>query len=185
VLPAFYGGPPGDPATLRDVGRDVTAIAAARVAVETGIPLLGICRGLQEICCAFGGTLDVDVSSRGGINHRGLRDVAYADRYRPAHWVRCVAGGHLEAMARSAGIDSYYKVNSLHAEGIRSVGPGLRAEAFCDDGLIEAASVRDAVTFAIGVQWHPEWHVESSPINRALFAAFGRACAAGAARSDR
>jgi len=67
------------------------------------------------------------------------------------------------------------KVNSLHSQGIDKLGPGLAVEAVAPDGQIEAVRVRDAQTFAFGVQWHPEWRFYESAFSKALFAAFGAA----------
>jgi hypothetical protein len=68
------------------------------------------------------------------------------------------------------------EVNSLHGQGIRQLGAGLVAEAWAPDGLIEAFRVADAATFAVAVQWHPEWQIDAHPLSRALFQAFGEAC---------
>ena len=67
------------------------------------------------------------------------------------------------------------KVNSLHGQGIDKLGPGLAVEAVAPDGQIEAVRVRDAQSFAFGVQWHPEWRFSENEFSKALFAAFGAA----------
>ena len=67
------------------------------------------------------------------------------------------------------------KVNSLHSQGIDRLGTGLAVEAVAPDGQIEAVRVREAQSFAFGVQWHPEWRFWESDFSKALFAAFGAA----------
>ena len=68
------------------------------------------------------------------------------------------------------------QVNSLHWQGVQELGKGLSVEARAPDGLIEAFRVADAKSFALGLQWHPEWRFAENPFSRALFAAFGAAC---------
>jgi putative glutamine amidotransferase len=67
-------------------------------------------------------------------------------------------------------------VNSLHGQGVRELGPGLTVEARAPDGVIEAFRVTGARSFALAVQWHPEWRVQDNKFSLALFAEFGAAC---------
>ena len=92
-------------------------------------------------------------------------------QYGPAHDVTLEPGGVLRALATRDRI----QVNSLHNQGIDSLGAELAVEARAPDGVIEAFRVRAAQRFALAVQWHPEWKVMSNPFSRALFAAFGQA----------
>jgi putative glutamine amidotransferase len=69
-----------------------------------------------------------------------------------------------------------FEVNSLHVQGVEAVGPALAVEARADDGLVEAVSATNSSTFALGVQWHPEWYIDSHPINHSIFKNFGAAC---------
>ncbi|QPQ93349.1 gamma-glutamyl-gamma-aminobutyrate hydrolase family protein [Burkholderia glumae] len=177
VEPKHYGGPSDGPDTLHDPGRDATTIQVARLAVEMSVPLFGICRGLQEICCAFGGTLDQDLSAdREKLNHRAPVNVSYRDKYLPAHWVESAPGSMLASMASKSIGALRFQVNSLHQQGIRTLGTGLSAAAYADDGVIEAVEVNISTAFALAVQWHPEWNLEANPVNRAMFDAFGSAC---------
>lgn len=186
VRPVEYGGVAGAPDTLHDPGRDATTLPLARLAVAMRVPLLGICLGLQEICCAFGGTLDTDVAAgEHRMNHRAPQDVAYEEKYLPSHWVQAVPGGVLSRIAQAAGSSDRFRVNSLHVQGVATTGPRLVVEAHADDGLVEAISVAGAGAFALGVQWHPEWHLDSQPVNRALFAHFAAACQARLAQRGR
>ena len=74
------------------------------------------------------------------------------------------------------GLPDEIQVNSIHGQGVQRLAPGLRVEALAPDGLIEAFSVEGAPSFALGVQWHPEWQVRSNPNYLAIFQAFGEAC---------
>jgi putative glutamine amidotransferase len=93
------------------------------------------------------------------------------EQYAPAHAVTLMPGGVLRAIAGTDRID----VNSLHHQGVRVLAPGLVEEARSDDGLIEAFRVRDARSFAVAVQWHPEWKPLENDFSTKLFQAFGAA----------
>ena len=101
-----------------------------------------------------------------------------AVQYAPAHAVTVLGGGVFEALE----LPGECQVNSIHSQGIDRLAPGLRAEAVAPDGLIEAISVADSPTFALGVQWHPEWQVLDNPNYLKIFQAFGEACRQRAAR---
>ncbi|MEK6350905.1 MAG: gamma-glutamyl-gamma-aminobutyrate hydrolase family protein [Burkholderia sp.] len=176
VEPQRYAGPASAPGTLHDAARDATTLPLIRAAIEAGVPVLALCRGLQELNVAFGGTLHACVHEvPGRFDHREDKTAPLDVQYGPAHPVRIVPGGLL---ARIAGGASEAQVNSLHAQGIDRLGDGLVAEALAPDGLIEAIGVRDAPGFVLGVQWHPEWQYARHPLSRAIFAAFGEACRA-------
>jgi putative glutamine amidotransferase len=175
VEPHHYGGPPSEPGTLHDAWRDSTTLPLIPKLVAAGLPLLAICRGFQEMNVAFGGTLwqalqDVD----GFRDHREDLQAPLAVQYGPAHEVELQRDGLLHGLA---GMDRL-TVNSLHSQGVRSLGRELEIEARAEDGVIEAFRVRNAPAFALGVQWHPEWQFQTSPFSRALFAAFGQAARA-------
>jgi putative glutamine amidotransferase len=164
-----------------DVDRDDLALALSEVCVARGIPLFGICRGLQEMNVAFGGSLHPEIRELPGrMNHRMPRletgeihpdpNVIFADR----HEVCLVPGG---AFAQILGCDKI-RVNSLHGQGILEPGERVVVEGTAEDGTIEAIRIADAPGFALGVQWHAEHDPQQNPINRALFEAFGEALAA-------
>lgn len=172
VEPHRYQGPPSEPGTLHDPARDATTLPLIRKAVGAGVPVLGICRGFQEMNVAFGGTLHQKLHEvPGHLDHRDDTTQPLEVQYGPAHDVTLEPGGVLRSLATSARIE----VNSLHNQGIDRLGDGLAVEARAPDGVIEAFRVRDARRFALAVQWHPEWKVMTNPFSRALFAAFGRA----------
>jgi putative glutamine amidotransferase len=173
VEPRHYDGTPSAPGTLHDPERDATTLPLIRKAVQAGVPVLGICRGFQEMNVVFGGTLHQKVHDVPGYSdHRDDESQPLEVQYGPAHDVTLEPGGLLRAMADSDRI----RVNSLHSQGVDRLGPGLAVEARAPDGLIEAFRVQRAASFAVAVQWHPEWNAMSNPFSRALFAAFGAAC---------
>ncbi len=172
VDPQRYRGPASEPGTLHDPHRDATTLPMIPAAVEAGLPVIGICRGFQEMNVAFGGTLWQKIHEVPGFeNHREEPDQPLDVQYGPAHEVVLEPGGVLR---RLAGTDKL-SVNSLHSQGVQELAPGLEIEARAPDGVIEAFRVRNAPTFALAVQWHPEWKVMSNPFSRALFAEFGAA----------
>ena len=172
VEPHHYEGPPSDPGTLHDPARDATTLPLIRTAVASGVPILGICRGFQEMNVAFGGTLHQKLHEvPGHLDHRDDTSQPLDVQYGPAHEVSLEAGGLLRALA---GVERV-QVNSLHSQGVDRLGPALAVEARAPDGVIEAFRVTGAAAFAVAVQWHPEWQVMSNPFSRALFAAFGTA----------
>jgi putative glutamine amidotransferase len=173
VEPHHYEGPTSHPGTLHDPARDATTLPLIRKAVQAGVPVLGICRGFQEINVAFGGSLHQRVHEvPGHIDHRDDEAQPLEVQYGPAHEVILQPGGLLRSLAASERV----QVNSLHWQGIERLGEGLAVEARAPDGLIEAFRVEGAARFALAVQWHPEWKVMDSPLSRALFATFGTAC---------
>ncbi|WP_318306664.1 gamma-glutamyl-gamma-aminobutyrate hydrolase family protein [Amycolatopsis solani] len=171
VAPPRYGGWPR--LAPVDPDRDELALRVLPAALRAGLPVLGICRGLQELNVALGGTLrDLpDGSHREDVSQPRDR------QYRPAHDVHLPEGGVLRQLLGYAKVP----VNSLHHQAIDRVAPDLRVEAVADDGVIEAGSAGDG--FCLAVQWHPEWYAETDPVSTAIFHAFGVA-ARLAARQD-
>jgi putative glutamine amidotransferase len=172
VHPRRYGAvaPSGD---LHDEPRDDFALAAVSIAAENGLPVLGLCRGLEEMNVAFGGTLRELPGSYGadGGNHREDLALPRDDQYLPRHPVALAAGGTLAGLTGASRV----MVNSLHGQAIDVLAPRLRPEAVADDGIVEGASLAGAHPFFVGVQWHPEWYAATDPVSRPLFEAFGAA----------
>ena len=172
VEPHHYEGEPSAPGTLHDPHRDATTLPLIPTAVTHGVPVLGICRGFQEMNVAFGGSLHQRVHELTGMmDHRDDESQPLEAQYGPAHEVRLEPGGLLRQLAGSDCV----RVNSLHSQGVDRLGPDLAVEARAPDGLVEAFRVKSASRFAIAVQWHPEWQVMSNTFSRAIFAAFGAA----------
>ena len=172
VEPHHYGGPASEPGTLHDPNRDATTLPLIPRAVAAGLPVLAICRGFQEMSVAYGGTLHQRLHEVDGYSDHREDEAAPLDvQYGPAHEVLLEPGGRLQKIA---GRDRL-QVNSLHWQGIETLGNDLRVEARAPDGVIEAFRVAGPADFALGLQWHPEWQFEQNPFSSALFAAFGEA----------
>lgn len=175
VEPRHYLGPPAPPDTWLDPQRDLAALALIPAAVRLGMPLLAICRGLQEINVACGGSLHAAVHEVPGFRvHRENPDDPVDVQYGDAHPVRFTEDGLL---SRITGEDGAV-VNSVHSQGVDRLGEGLAVEAVADDGLIEAFTLNGAPGFTLAVQWHPEWRAADNPVSRAIFRAWGDACRA-------
>lgn len=183
VEPLHYDGIASRPGTQHDRARDATTLPLIRRAIDAGLPLIALCRGHQELNVALGGTLHQHVHELPGrANHRAPSDLPNAQRYAPSHPVTLTPGGMLAGLAGAPRA----LVNSLHAQAIDRLAPGLAVEAMSDDGVIEAVRVADAPDFALGVQWHPEWSADSDSFSRAIFTAFQAALRRRAAiRSQR
>jgi putative glutamine amidotransferase len=179
VHPSLYGREATDADGPFDPARDATTLPLIRRTIERGIPLLAICRGIQELNVALGGTLASEIQEQPGVwDHRRppveSRDDMYAIR-QPVY----VREG--SCIAQHLGLAGEVQVNSLHRQAIAETAPRLQVEATAEDGTIEAVSVIDAEGFAVGVQWHPEYWAETDNPSRALFEAFGQAVRAYAA----
>jgi putative glutamine amidotransferase len=171
VEPHRYSGPDSVPGTLHDPHRDATTLTLIPRALEKGVPVLGVCRGFQEMNVALGGTLHQRVHEAGFEDHREDKEEPLELQYGPAHDVVLEPGSLLRQIAGKDRIE----VNSLHGQGVDRLAPGLAVEARAPDGLVEAFRVESAPNFALAVQWHPEWKVMSNPFSMALFAEFGKA----------
>jgi putative glutamine amidotransferase len=173
VHPSLFGAEVADPSLPLDPQRDALTLALVAACVAQGVPLLGICRGFQEINVALGGTLHQQVHGLPEhLDHRELAGGSYEQQYAPSHSVRFEKDS---AFARWAGAE-VAMVNSLHGQGVGRLAQGLRALAYAPDGLVEAFEVKAAKAFAYAVQWHPEWKASENPFYAAIFQAFGEAC---------
>jgi len=176
VWPGHYDGPDHAAGTPEDQLRDSTTLPLIRAAIQLGVPLLAICRGMQELNVALGGTLDQriqDLPSR--MDHSTPSDQPIpAVRTGKAHALRLAPDCMLQQLAGAAVVP----VNSLHNQGVQRLAPRLDAMGWAPDGTIEAVKVRDARGFAWGVQWHPEYDWERDAFSRRIFEQFGEACMA-------
>lgn len=172
IEPHHYNDEGSYPGNLHDPARDATTLSLVRTAIAMGIPLLAVCRGLQEVNVALGGTLYQQVHATPGFdNHREDPTQPLEVQYGPAHPVRLSAGGLLHGIAGSDEV----QVNSLHGQGIRRLGEGLLVEATAPDGLIEAVRLDSPECFLLALQWHPEWKVLDNPFYTGIFQAFAAA----------
>ena len=173
VHPSHFGEAPLDPLQLLDPARDAWTLRAAPLAIEMGVPLLGVCRGLQEINVALGGSLHQDLRQREGAARHLLDDAPDADAlYGPVHRITLPPGGLLHQWLQR----DHVEVNSIHLQGVQRLAPGLRVEALAPDGLVEAFSAPGASAFTLAVQWHPEWRPAENGFSMVLWRAFGAAC---------
>jgi putative glutamine amidotransferase len=177
IDPVYYGGEAPDPESPADPQRDATNLALIPLALQAGVPVLGICRGLQELNVALGGSLHARVHEVDGYqDHREPDHESLDVQYGPQHDIVLEAGGLLAELVADTGL----RVNSLHGQGIDRLADSLVVEARAPDGLIEAVRIRNQGQFALAVQWHPEWQVLDNPFYSAIFARFGEACRARA-----
>ncbi len=171
VDPGHYGEPVDLPEACYDARRDQTTLSLITGALGQGIPLLGICRGIQEMNVALGGTLHQNLKQvPGTLDHldQGLASDDAA-RFAKKHDVFLTPGGVLAGLSP---VGTTLRVNSLHTQAIKTLGRDLTIEATAPDGVIEAVRVTTAPRFAMGIQWHPEWEPESDAFSMALFRAF-------------
>ena len=168
VDPALYGEAPHPAFAVSEPGRDAFEIDLVRRALDADIPVLAICRGLQVLNVALGGTLIQDIPSEPVPL---LPHDADGPPTTLAHTVEVAPGSCLAALV---GPDGTRAVNSRHHQAVRALGTGLVVTATSPDGLIEAAEV-PAARFCVGVQWHPENFHATGEFDK-LFAGFIDAC---------
>jgi putative glutamine amidotransferase len=182
VAPDRYGhGDAEDAEGPFDIGRDAMTAALIEAMIELGKPVFGICRGLQELNVAFGGTLRRDTSRHPDlIAHHAPDGVAFDDMFTHLHEVALTPGGVLnKALQRRA-----LTVNSVHYQGVGKLGAGLTVEAEAPDGVVEAVSANVNGAPVLAVQWHPEWRTDANPDSQAFFRLLGRALRGDAVSSD-
>lgn len=174
--PAFFGGPESDPRLRRlDPRRDIFEAALAREADRREMPVLGICKGMQWMAVARGGSLYIDLEDDfpGATQH----SVQGAARHSPAHDVILDPGSRLAGIAEG----THLAVNSRHHQAVAVPGRQVRVAGTAPDGVIEAIEWADR-DFAIGLQWHPEDHAAvGDTFSKRLFSTFVDASAASAA----
>jgi putative glutamine amidotransferase len=143
------------------------------------VPLLAICRGIQELNVALGGTLATEIQERpGSLDHRAPESDDQDERFAIRQPVAIRPGSCLAGVFGAGDI----MVNSVHRQAVGRLGPRLQVEAVATDGTVEAVSVKDARAFAVGVQWHPEYWAKSDDNSAKIFRAFGDAVREHAAR---
>jgi putative glutamine amidotransferase len=166
--PLTYGEEPapglGD--TYPDMDRH--QIPLARMARAAGLPILGICRGIQVLNVAFGGTLHQDLASLAGPH---LRHVQTGWRHAVSHSLDLAEGTRLRRIFEQGRIGT----NSFHHQAVKDLAPGFRVSALAQDGVIEGIETSDEA-FVLGVQWHPEGMVKKYPDMLRLFRALVAAC---------
>jgi putative glutamine amidotransferase len=166
IDPAIYGAPAHPETDVSSPDRDVWELAVAEAALRLRVPLLGICRGMQLLNVACGGTLHQHIPDIVGHgNHSGT------EKGFGRHRVRVTAGTTVISILPDGG--EYFEVPTHHHQAVDKVGDGLAAVAWADDGIIEAVESVSPGEFTVGVQWHPEQGTDLR-LFRALTAAAGR-----------
>ena len=172
VNPQLYGEVPVEENGPYDPDRDATTLPLLKRAIERGIPVFAICRGMQELNVALGGTLLTEIQALSGRkDHRAPTSDHQDERFRIAHPVEVSSGGCLEKVLGA----EPFEVNSLHRQAVGALGNGLTIEAQAEDGTIEAVSVKDSPGYVLATQWHPEYWVTTDGPSKKLFQAFGDA----------
>ena len=165
VHPERYGSSPHPLVDFVDEDRDREEALLVNHAVQRGLPVFGICRGLQLINVALGGTLYEDLGAQfpGAIRHD------YAEEHQRDYLAHRVEVKQGSLLAEVLGCSSV-QVNSLHHQGIRQLAAGLQVSAYAPDGVVEGVEL-PGYPFGLAVQWHPEW-LQAHPPMRRLFQAF-------------
>lgn len=175
VDPSRYGEPKTPLCGTTDPDRDTVEIALLQHALGRNLPVLAVCRGIQILNVACGGTLYQDVSAQvpAALKHDFFPTPEQPSRKYLAHDVTVKAGSRL---GRILG-DAVVPVNSMHHQAIKDLAPRLAATAYAPDGIIEAVE-GTGDQYLVAVQWHPEELTESQPGMGRLFTTFAEACAA-------
>lgn len=173
IEPHHFGGYGGrEP---RDAMRDATSLALIKAAQEAGVPVIGICRGFQEINVALGGTLiDQRDDDEISIAHHASDGASLEEMFAHSHPVDVSPGSSLAQVVGAQRL----LVNSVHYQMIDQLGEGLRVEATTADGVVEAISSRDGRSI-FAVQWHPEWRPETRPHDLAFWRYVGELARTG------
>lgn len=168
VDPQFYGAEPQQNLGPTLPKRDKAEIAGVRYVIDQQKPLLAICRGIQVLNVALGGTLYQDLPSQ---YPNALQHMQKSARPLDTHWVDLEEESRLHAIFGSTRV----RVNSLHHQALRDVADTLRVTGTASDGMIEAVEYAGPI-FTVGVQWHPESMWERDPLMKALFQTFVNEC---------
>ena len=156
-----------------DRDRDGISLPLIRACVDAGQPIIGICRGFQEVAVAMGSTLHPEIRDLPGRdNHRMPPDGTLDEKFALRHAVTFSQDGPFAALLGATEV----MTNTLHGQGVKSAGPRIVIDGHAPDGTPEAIYVKDAAGFTLSVQWHPEWRAAHDPVSRPLFDAFGAAC---------
>ncbi|WP_429207673.1 gamma-glutamyl-gamma-aminobutyrate hydrolase family protein [Aeromonas veronii] len=173
IDPALYGQENLTPEKQQDRDRDLFDLPLIKGALARGLPLLGICRGMQEINVALGGDIHQKVYTEPGYDdHREDADDPVDEQYGPSHQIELLPGSWFAELMGAEQIP----VNSLHGQGLNRLGDGLEPLAHAEDGLVEAIHAPTLSPFLLAVQWHPEWKASENPHSIKIFQAFGDAC---------
>lgn len=173
IDPTHYQEENKTPEKSQDRQRDKFDLALIKAALKLELPFFGICRGMQELNVALGGSLHQQLYLQSdALEHREDTSAPIEQQYGPSHDI------HLREetwFTKLMQVDQF-KVNSLHGQGIKQLGQGVEVLATAPDGAIEAIHLPEYSQFSLAVQWHPEWQAASNPYSIRMFKAFGDAC---------
>jgi putative glutamine amidotransferase len=172
VHPEEYGEEETPAHGAFDRSRDALVLELTRACVAAGQPVLGICRGFQEVNVAMGGTLYPEIRDLPGrMNHRMPPNGTIEEKFELRHDVTFTKGGVFHDVMGAEVV----RTNTLHGQGIKKAGPRIVVDGYADDGTPEAIYIEGASGFTLAVQWHPEYEAANDPVSRPLFEAFGEA----------
>jgi len=172
VHPDEYGEPETPAHGEFDRDRDGLTLPLIRACVERGQPVMGLCRGFQEVNVAMGGSLYPEIRDLPGRdNHRMPPDGTLEEKFELRHEVTFTTGGPFHRLMGAEVV----MTNTLHGQGIKQPGARVVIDGHAPDGTPEAIYIEGAPGFTLSVQWHPEWNAANDPVSRPLFEAFGRA----------
>jgi putative glutamine amidotransferase len=172
MQPGLYGPDDPEAAGPFDPGRDTMTADLIRLTLAAGKPVFGICRGLQEINVAFGGSLRRDMSVQGAaLPHHSPPEASFEASFDHHHSVALTPGG---VLAQAMGATTL-EISSVHYQGIGRLGDGLEVEAQAPDGVVEAVHANVGGAPVLAVQWHPEWRAAANPQSQTFFHLLGRA----------
>jgi len=172
VHPEEYGEEATEAHGAFDRARDSITLPLVRACVERGQPVLGICRGFQEVNVAMGGSLYPEIRDLPGrMNHRMPPDGTLEEKFALRHCVTFTDHGPFHRLMGAQEV----MTNTLHGQGIKTPGKRIVIDGQAPDGTPEAIYVEGAAGFTLSVQWHPEWDAANDPVSRPLFTAFGDA----------
>lgn len=172
VHPEEYGETATEAHGAFDRARDAVTLPLIRACVSRGQPILGICRGFQEVNVAMGGSLYPEIRELPGrMNHRMPPDGTIEEKFELRHAVKFRPGGVFHKLMGAQEV----MTNTLHGQGIKQPGKRVVVDGHAPDGTPEAIYIEGAPGFSLSVQWHPEYRASEDPVSRPLFAAFGEA----------
>lgn len=170
IHPKYYNSEQ-EPKLPIDTERDEASFNLIKYAIQKSIPILAICRGMQELNIALGGTLETDIQDKNNnMDHRAERENNPDKEFALKHDIIIKQNSLLQKITSSY----CAKVNSLHSQAIKDLAKDLTIDAVAEDGIIEAISLKNS-SFTLGVQFHPEYWAHSDEFSKSIFVAFGNA----------
>lgn len=171
VFPGKYNGVEDDRYGPFDPTRDLMSFTIIEEAFKQNKPIIGICRGFQDMNVFMGGTLHQYLPDITDVKHHILEYDNIHQVYKNRHEIMIDENTQLFDIIGEKQIN----VNSVHKQGVKELGKGLTANARAEDGIIECYSVDDHKNFAMGFQWHPEYDFSYDPYSKKIFQAFAKA----------